>query len=48
MQPPVMRDVPVTPFSPASVPSGMMIVWAVAYIAAALGVALWQMRARDL
>src|SRR5262249_49082760 len=31
MQPPIVRDINLTPFSPASVPSPAMVAWAVAY-----------------
>ncbi len=48
MQPPIMRDTPVTPFSPASVASPAMVVWAAAYTVAALAFALWSLRRRDL
>ena|SRR5437870_11137511 len=48
MQPPLMRDLHLTPFSPASVPSGNMVLWAAGYTAIALGIALWQFRARNL
>ena len=32
MQPPLMRDLHLTPFSPASVPSLAMVVWAAGYL----------------
>lgn len=48
MQPPVMRDVPVTPFSSASVPSGAMVVWATGYVVVVLALALRRMGTRDL
>ena len=48
MQPPLMRDLHLTPFSPASVPSANMVLWAAGYTATALGVALWQFRTRNL
>ena len=48
MQPPLMRDLNLTPFSPASVPSGYMILWAVGYTLAVLGWALWQFQKRNL
>lgn len=48
MQPGLMRDMTLTPFSPASVPSGAMVVWAVGYTLLALGIALWSFRTRDL
>lgn len=48
MQPPLVRDLQMTPFAPASVPSSAMVVWAAAYTAAALGLALWQFQKRSL
>jgi Cu-processing system permease protein len=48
MQPPIMRDVNLTPFSPASVPSGAMVVWAACYVLATLAFALRQISRRDL
>lgn len=48
MQPPIMRDLSLTPFSPASVPSPAMVVWAMAYIVATLALALWLLHRRDL
>jgi Cu-processing system permease protein len=48
MQPPLMRDLHLTPFSPASVPSGSMVIWALAYTAVALLVAIRQFRTRNL
>jgi ABC-type transport system involved in multi-copper enzyme maturation permease subunit len=48
MQPPVMRDVPVTPFAAASLPSPAMVVWAGAYVVMVIGIALWNLRRRDL
>jgi len=48
MQPPLMREVQLTPFSPASVANGNMVVWAVAYVAVALGSAVGTFRRRDL
>jgi len=48
MQPPLMRDLNLTPFSPASVPSGYMILWAVSYTLAVLSWALWQFHKRNL
>ena len=41
MQPAIVRDLHMTPFSPASVPSGWMVVWTVLYIAALL---VWALR----
>jgi Cu-processing system permease protein len=40
MQPPLMRDLHMTPFSPASLPSVAMVVWAGGYVVAALVFAL--------
>jgi Cu-processing system permease protein len=40
MQPPLMRDLHLTPFSPASVPSPAMVVWAVAYLIVTLVLAV--------
>jgi Cu-processing system permease protein len=48
MQPAIMRDVNLTPFSPASVPSAAMVVWAAAYILATLAVAVRQFGRRNL
>jgi Cu-processing system permease protein len=48
MQPALLRDLNLTPFSPASVPSQSMVFWAAGYTVAAFGVALWQFRARNL
>jgi ABC-type transport system involved in multi-copper enzyme maturation permease subunit len=48
MSPPLMRDVGISPLTPASVPSNAMVVWAVGYTVAVLGFALWQFGKRDL
>ena len=48
MQPPLMRDVAITPFSITSVPSTGMVVWAVIYVVVMLLIALRQFRTRDL
>jgi ABC-type transport system involved in multi-copper enzyme maturation permease subunit len=48
MQPAIMRDLAATPFSPASVPSPAMVVWAAAYAAVALLVAVLSFRKRGL
>jgi len=48
MQPPIMRDLAATPFSPASVPSPAMVVWAGGYAATWLLVAVFSLRKRDL
>jgi hypothetical protein len=38
MQPSIMRELVMTPFSPASLPSMAMVWWAVGYIVVALAV----------
>ena len=48
MQPPIMRDINVTPFSPASVPSPAMVAWAVGYLLLVLAVAVRLFDRRDL
>lgn len=48
MQPALMRDLTLTPFSPASVPSGAMVVWAVGYTVLALLLGVWSFQTRDL
>lgn len=48
MQPPVVRDLAIGPFSPASVPSTAMVGWAAGYVLLTLGVALRLFRTRDL
>jgi len=48
MQPKLMRDLQLTPFSSASVPNGTMVLWAAAYTALSLAFALWQFRKRSL
>jgi Cu-processing system permease protein len=48
MQPPLMRDLTLTPFSPASVPSPAMVVWAVLHVVTVLGLALLLFRRRNL
>ncbi len=48
MQPPLVRDAGMGPFSPHSVPSPAMVVWAVGYVALTLAVALAWFRRRDL
>ena len=48
MQPPIMRDLALTPFSPASVASPAMVAWAVLYVAATLALALRAFHTRDL
>ena len=48
MQPTIMRELTVTPFSPVSVPSAAMVWWAVAYILVALLLGLRAFRKRAL
>lgn len=48
MQTAVMRDLTLTPFSPASVPSNAMVVWAVGYTVLVLLWGLWSFKTRDL
>jgi len=48
MQPPIIRDLGITPFSPASVPSDGMVYWAVGYVAVVMVFAIVQFRGRDL
>jgi ABC-type transport system involved in multi-copper enzyme maturation permease subunit len=48
MQPALMRELQLTPFSPASVPNGLMVAWAVGYVLVALAVALVAFERRDL
>jgi hypothetical protein len=48
MQPPLLREVQLTPFSPASVPSPAMVVWAVVYVLLTLALATRLFRTRDL
>ncbi len=48
MQPPIMRDINLTPFSPASVPSPAMVAWAVGYLLVALAAAVRLFDRRDL
>lgn len=48
MQPGLMRELSLTPFSPASVPTPAMVVWAGGYLAATLAVALLAFRRRPL
>src|SRR6185503_11050476 len=48
MQPPLMRDLHLTPFSPASLPSGAMVVWAGGYVVVALVYAIVTFRRRAL
>jgi ABC-type transport system involved in multi-copper enzyme maturation permease subunit len=48
MHPPLMRDLHMTPFSPASLPSVAMLVWAGGYVVVTLLFALWSFRRRPL
>lgn len=48
MQPALMRDLAMTPFSPASVPSNAMVVWALGYTLLVLLLGVWSFRTRDL
>lgn len=48
MQPALMRDLTITPLSPISVPSNLMIVWAAGYIFLIMLLGLWSFRTRDL
>jgi ABC-type transport system involved in multi-copper enzyme maturation permease subunit len=48
MQPKLVRDLQMTPFSSASVPNGTMVFWAAIYIGLSLIFALWQFRKRSL
>lgn len=48
MQPAIMRDLTLTPFTPASVPSNAMVVWAAGYTLLVLVFGLWSFQTRDL
>jgi Cu-processing system permease protein len=48
MQPPLVRDLGIGPFSPVSVPSPAMVAWAAGYVVLTLAVALRSFRTRDL
>jgi ABC-type transport system involved in multi-copper enzyme maturation permease subunit len=48
MQPPIMSQLGMTPFSPLSVPSNATVVWAAVYVAAALAFALRSFSKRAL
>jgi Cu-processing system permease protein len=48
MQPPLVRDLGIGPFSPVSVPSPAMVAWAVGYVLLTLAVALRGFQTRDL
>lgn len=48
MQPPLLRQLPSTPFSVSSVPSSAMVVYAVGYAIVALALAIYVFNQRDL
>ncbi len=48
MQSSLLRDLNLMPFSPASVPSNAMVVWAVGYTVLVLLLGVWSFRTRDL
>ena len=48
MQPPLMQQLPIGPFSSGATPSAAMVVWAVAFVVATLVAALRAFRARPL
>ena len=48
MQPPLSRDLGITPFSPVSVPSPAMVAWAAGYVLVTLAFALRSFESRDL
>jgi ABC-2 type transport system permease protein len=48
LQPPLMRGLQMTPFSPASVPSGAMVIWAVGFVGVALIYAVRKFNKRAL
>lgn len=48
LQPPIIRDLGITPFSPASVPSDGMVLWSVGYVVVVMLFAVVQFRSRDL
>ena len=48
MQPSIMRELHMTPFSPASVPNGAMVAWAAGYVAVTLLVAVRGLQKRAL
>jgi hypothetical protein len=48
IQPPVMAQVQVNPFSPASVPSAAMVWWAVVFVIGVLGLAVRGFQKRAL
>jgi Cu-processing system permease protein len=48
MQPTIMRELAITPFSPASVPSGAMVLWSIAYCVAGALAGAWSFAKRSL
>lgn len=48
MQPPLVRDLGIGPFSPASVPSPAMVAWAGMHVLLTLAAAVWSFQRRDL
>lgn len=48
MQPPIVRDLALGPFSTGSVPSPLMVAWAAGYLLVALGLTLRLFQTRDL
>jgi Cu-processing system permease protein len=48
MQPAIMRDLAITPFSPASVPSDGMVYWSIGYVVVVLALGMRQFSRRDL
>jgi hypothetical protein len=48
MQPALTRELGMSPFASATVPSDAMVWWALGYVAVVLGWGLWQFNQRDL
>jgi hypothetical protein len=48
MQPPLLRDLHLTPFSPASVPSVAMVAWTIGYVVLTLAIGLRSFSRRGL
>ena len=48
MQPPIMQQMQLSPFSPASVPSGAMVVWTIGYVMVMVALAIRGLQRRDL
>jgi ABC-type transport system involved in multi-copper enzyme maturation permease subunit len=48
MQPPLVRDLGISPFSAASVPSPAMLAWAAMHVLLTLAAAVWSFQRRDL